>query len=84
MGKKLKTVTLGVGDDPTLVTCKGHVGKKEFNAACRVEWLGGGSYRQKDLRYVYSAVNPKSGKKFRVCAPTVKGARPYTVADWDL
>lgn len=86
MKTKLKTITLG--DDPHTVICPGHVTQKVFNDAFKNEgWSERGSYKQKDLRYMYMEKQPPRRKGdnayFKSSLPGKTGAKPYTVTSWD-
>lgn len=85
MKKVLKTMTLGLNDDPTAVICPGHVNAKVFNQALKDEgWSGLGTYKQDDLKYVYCIEKKlKKRSKFKIVAPDYEGAKPYTWTSWD-
>lgn len=86
--KKLKTITLCHGDNPSWVLCPGHVPQKVFNQAHINEgWSPGGGYRQKHLTYEYWIKGPakRKGDNFymKKSVPGKPGAKPYTVTTWD-
>lgn len=86
--RKIKTITLSHGDDPSWVLCPGHVTAKIFNDAFKNEgWSNRGGYKQKDLSYEYWVKRKSRIKdcKFRMTSsvPGKPGARPYTIVSWD-
>lgn len=85
MKKELKTITLGMDDNPSVVICPGHVDVKTFNKAYKSEgWGDIGTYKQDDLKYVYCIEKPlKKGSRYKQVAPNVEGAKPYTWTSWD-
>lgn len=89
MKKRLETLTLGDSNgNMGNVYCKGHVTPADFNRAFMREWKADNpKYKQSDLAYFYGAIIlPKKENgivKIRKTNPKTKGARKYTVANWD-
>ncbi len=90
MKKPLKTLTLcDESFNPSLVTLAGHHDIKVFNKAFQQEWdADNNSYKKENIEYVYMVKKNKivDGEKsfiMKTCSPSIKGAKKYTIAQWD-
>lgn len=80
--KKTKTLSDGQGN-PTLITCKGHVSFKTFNAAMLNEWTSDPLTKEDRDRMRYEYYIPHATKVWKRVDGETKGARKFTVMTWD-
>lgn len=87
MKKKIKSITLFVGNDPNCIICPGHVDQKTFNEAVVNEGWDHSDYKQNDLKYGYWKVTKSKTKKghafYRLSVPGKPGVKPFTYTSWD-
>jgi len=85
MKKKLKTITLGYADNPTVSLCPGHVTAKQFTRAHKAEgWSGFDAIDEADLTREFWVKQKRGWKRSVEGGKDSRGrkAQAVTVMHW--